>query len=462
MRRTADRVKALAVIVAAAVPVLASCSAPERDGSTITVWSLENLTERMAVTQEIADEFTAETGIRVELVAVEENDLSQMIMSAAAAGQLPDVIGAVPLGSVRQMASNDLLDSKTAGRVVDDLDPATFSERALDLTSDGGDQLAVPSDAWTQLLVYRTDLFEEAGLPAPTTYDHIEEAARTLHGSELNGISLATDPGDAFTQQSFEYLALANGCELVGESGEVSLDSPECRRAFSFYGDLTTDYAASGAQTVDSTRATYFSGRSAMIVWSSFLLDELAGLRQDALPSCPECADDPRWLAENSGVVNAMRGPDSDEPAQFGEVTSWAVTTTAHSGSARKFVTHMFDDGYPDWFGMAPEGKFPTRNGTPDDPERFQRAWENSEIGIDHREPLSEVFSEQTGEQLRQGAERMGRWGIPQGQGELVGATLGELPVPRAVNAQATGQIGAAEAARQANEDVAAIQNSLQ
>ncbi|MUL41788.1 extracellular solute-binding protein [Streptomonospora sp. PA3] len=460
MRRF-HRLGALAVSLALAA-TLSSCSEPSDDESTITVWSLENLTERMAVTRKIADRFTEETGIEVKLVAVAEDDLGQMVMSAAAAGRLPDVIGAVPLASVHQMASNDLLDTRSAEQIVQGLDPDTFHQRALGLTQEDGRQLAVPSSAWTQLIVYRKDLFEEAGLAAPTSYARLEKAARTLEGPGMNGISLATDPGDAFTQQSFEYLALANGCELATPSGEVALDSPRCRRTFSFYGDLATRYSASGSQTVDSTRATYFAGRSAMVVWSSFILDELAGLRDDALPSCPRCGRHPQWLADNSGVVNAVQGPGGDGPAQFGELTSWTVTTTADTRRSRAFVDYMLGEGYTDWFGMAPEGKFPARKGTPEDPDRFQQAWEDSDIGVDTRMPLSEAFSADISDQLSAGITRMDRWGIPQGQGRLVGATLGELPVPRAVNAHTSGQIAAAEAAGQAYEDVAAIQNSLQ
>ena len=64
----------------------------------------------------------------------------------------------------------------------------------------------------------------------------------------------------------------------------------------------------SGAQDVDTTRASYFAGQAAMIIWSSFILDEMAGLRNDALPTCPECKDDPAFLPKNSGVVTVAPG----------------------------------------------------------------------------------------------------------------------------------------------------------
>ena len=35
-----------------------------------------------------------------------------------------------------------------------------------------------------------------------------------------------------------------------------------------------------------------------MTIWSTCVLDEMAGLREDAKPSCPECESDPAFLAE--------------------------------------------------------------------------------------------------------------------------------------------------------------------
>ncbi|GAA2441053.1 ABC transporter substrate-binding protein [Streptomyces macrosporus] len=427
----------------------------------ITVWSLENLPPRMAATEEIVARFEEETGIEVELVGVAENQLPQMVMSAAAAGDLPDVIGAVTLGQVWQMYANDLLDTDVAGDVVRALGTDTFTPDALHLTGDGDRRLAVPSDAWLQLVVYRADRFRQAGLPAPDTYRNLLRAAEELDGDGRVGVSLATDPGDVATQQSFEDLALANDCEMVRANGDVTLDTPACRRTFAVYDALAREHGAPGTQTVDSTRATYFSGSSSVLVWSSFVLDELAGLREDALPSCPECADDRGFLAENSGIVTTLEGPDGTGPTQFGEVTSWAVTRTAETRASRTFVEYMMGEGYEDWFGMAPEGKIPVRTGTPDDPGGFLRAWRSSSLGVDRREPMDRVYPPELLDRLADGVTEMRRWGITQGQGPLVGATGGELPVPKAIGAMTSGQLSPDEAARDADEEVSALRDSL-
>jgi multiple sugar transport system substrate-binding protein len=431
-------------------------------GGTLTVWSLESQTDRVQATQAIADKFAAANGIKVKIVATDENQFSSLITSAAAAGSLPDVVGALPLGAVAQMSTNDLLDTDATKAVVDGLGPGTFSPRAMELTGQDGKQLAVPSDGWAQLLFYRKDLFDKAGLPAPDTYDRIRQAAQQLNTGGVAGISLATVPNDAFTEQTFENMALGNGCELVGADKAVTLDSPQCVQTFQLYGDLVKNFSVPGAQDVDTTRATYFSGKAAMVVWSSFLLDEMAGLRNDAAPTCAQCKADKEYLAKNSGIVTAISGP-GGKPAQFGEITSWAITREGeNTASAQKFVQYMMNEGYTDWLGIAPEGKFPVRKGTQQEATKFTDAWNGLPAGVDTKKPLGEVYSKEVIEALQKSPDTFQRWGFPQKQGALVGATLGELPVPKAVNALTGGELDAAGAAKRAAEDVKSIQKSLE
>ena len=465
IRTLRSRTTAVGVTAALGIGLLSGCASstgPGRPDREITVWSQENLPDRVAATQKVIDGFEKKTGVKVKLVGVDEKQMPQLIMSAAASGTLPDVIGAAPMGQVWQMYSNGLLNTDIPKRIVDGLGRDTFNANALELTSDGGTSLGVPSDAWLQLLVYRKDQFGQKSLPAPTTYAKALAAAKALTTEGHDGISAATDPSDAFTSQSFESLALANDCQLVDDRHEVALDSPRCQEAFRTYDRLARTYGAPGTQTVDSTRATYFAGRSSMVIWSSFLLDELAGLRKDALPSCPQCAKDPGYLSDNSGIVTAMQGPDAEEAAQFGEITSWVTTKTAETAASREFIEYMMGTGYESWFGMAPEGKIPVRKGTAAEPERYLDAWRHSDIGVDTRKPLDEVFPTSLLDQLADGVSNMRRWGITQGEGALVGATNGELPVPKAIGAMTSGQSSPSEAARDADEEVAALKKSLQ
>ncbi len=429
------------------------------DADSITVWIVEDLPDRVAATQAIVDQFTAESGIEVELTPVAEDQFNQILTSNAAAGDLPDVMGAIPLGALRTLSANELLDTDAVADVLDSLGSDTLSESSLELTSDDGTALGVPSEAWVQLLVYRKDLFDAAGLAVPETYDDVLAAAEALDSDEVAGFVGANVAGDAFTAQTFEEIGLGNGCEMVDDEGEVTFDSDECVEAMDFYGQLITDYSVEGAQDVDTTRATYFAGQAAMIIWSSFILDELAGLRNDAAPTCPECGDDPAFLAKNSGVVTAIQGP-SGEPATFGEVTSWTIPAEAASDSAKEFVEYMMTDGYEPWIAIAPEGKIPVRAGNEAGGTEYADAWAGMDVGVDTKAPLSDFYGPEVIDALTSGTETLSRWALPQGQGDLLGAIQGEQPIANAVNEVANGT-SPEDAVASAAEAIRAAADSL-
>jgi multiple sugar transport system substrate-binding protein len=458
------RAAALLATVATVAASLAACgSDDDGDGGSsaksITVWIEEDLPDRVAATQTIVDAFTKDTGIKVELVAVAEDQFNQILTSNAAAGKLPDVIGGLPLGQVRTLSANELLDTDATGEVIDDLDAGTFSDSALELTSDGDTHLAVPSESWVQLLLYRKDLFDQAGLAAPTTYDDALAAAKALDSGDVAGFVGANVAGDAFTEQTFEEIGLGNDCQLVDDSGEVTFDSDECVEALDFYGQLQQNYSVTGAQDVDTTRASYFAGQGAMLIWSSFILDELAGLRNDALPTCAECKDDPAFLAKNSGVVTSIQGPSGSEPATFGEITSWTITADSATDPAKKFVEYMMTDGYEPWIAIAPEGKIPVRSGNSPDSTEYSDAWAGMNVGVDTKAPLSQFYGQDVIDALTTGTDTLSRWAIPQGQGDLLGAIQGEQPVANAVNEVANGT-DPADAAKEAADAIRAVQDS--
>lgn len=451
---------AAAVLVAAS---LASCSPTETSGddASLTVWTLEEQADRLAKAQTAADAFTEATGIEVDLVGVNEDQFPQLITAAAAAGDLPDLVGALPLAGVRTMSDNELVNTHITGQIIDDLDPSTFSASALAVTRDGDDQIAVPSDGFPLSVIYRTDLFEAAGLPAPTTYEDLLNAAETLNSPEIAGFVAGDSASTGYTQQIFEFFALANDCQLVDDSGEVTLDSPECVTAFTDYGRLVHDYTVPGAIDSTAAKTNYMGGKAAITMWASFILDEMAGLVADAAPTCPECTDDPQFIAKNSGFVTLFSGPDG-QPVSGGDVTSWVVSATADESAASQFVEYFMSDGYETWLSQAPEGKFPTRSGTTDDPQKFVDAWQNLETGVDTKAKLSDIYSPETLADLQTAVNSFSRWGFEQpGGGGLMGAMLAELPVPKAIAELAAGTLNGQQAADEAQAAVVSIKESI-
>ena len=464
------RYAAVLASVAAAAVVAVGCGGDDDEGGgaegggsgeTLTVWNNEFQPDRMAATQDILDEFTEKTGIKTKQVAVPEDQLPTLMTNAAAAGELPDIVLATPVAQSHQYAAEEIFDSEAAQQVVDNLGTDTFSEKALDLVSRDGVATGVPSDGWGQLLIYRKDVFDKAGLEAPQSLDDVKAAAEQLNGKDgMVGITLATAAGDGFTAETFEHIALAEGCQMVNDGGDVTFDSPECVQALQWYGDIAKNYSVEGAQDVDSTRGTYFAGRAAMMFWSPFLLDGMAGLRADTKPSCKECKKDAAYLAKNSGLVGPLTGS-AGEPSQFGSVSTFNITVDAPTEDAQALVEFMMNEGYVRWLGLSPQGKYPVRFGDDSDPEKFKTAWTELESGVDKKAPLSQFYSQESIASLGDGVESFQRWGFAQGQGPLMGALGGEQPVANAV-ADVIGGKDPAEAAKDVQATAEELQAGLQ
>src|SRR5262245_49044506 len=103
MRTTTRRVGvAIGCVAAMALPACGGGGGEGGgDAQTITVWTADTLPDRVEATKAIINRFTQQTGIAVDLVGVEEDQFNQTLTAAAAAGDLPDVIGSIPLSSVR-------------------------------------------------------------------------------------------------------------------------------------------------------------------------------------------------------------------------------------------------------------------------------------------------------------------------------------------------------------------------
>ncbi len=424
----------------------------------LTVWIQENQPERVQAMRADAADFTRRTGIDVEVVPLGDGELPERSAAADRDDSLPDVMQS-SIEDARAFADRGTLDTGAATQVVSELGEQTFSARALGLLTSGGSLAAVPSDGWGQLLIYRKDLFDRAGLQTPDTLERVLAAARRLTRPGMAGITLATKGGDGFTAESFEHVALASGCQLVDAGGDVTLTSAKCRRAFALYVELARKYSPGGVQDVENTRDTYFAGKAAMILWSPFLLDAMAGLNDEAVPSCPQCGDDPAYLAKHSGLIGPLASAGAP-PAQYGTITTWGIGRGA-APAARRFVRYMLSDGYLRWLAISPQGKYPVRAGDGEDLDRYARGWAELESGVDRRAPLSRFYSAESIASLGDGVRSFQRWGFQQDQVELVGAMSDLQPVTEALASAIRGDITPDEAAAKAQSAVEQLQDSL-
>jgi len=136
------------VALMAAASVLALSTAAGAD--TIRFWTTEEQPERLERQQAMAADFTAETGIEVEVIPVTESDLGTRATAAFAAGDLPDVIYHT-LQYALPWYDAGILDAEAATEVIESLGTDTFASGALDMAAVDEGYASVPVDGWTQM-----------------------------------------------------------------------------------------------------------------------------------------------------------------------------------------------------------------------------------------------------------------------------------------------------------------------
>ncbi|SDE78652.1 ABC transporter substrate-binding protein [Limimaricola pyoseonensis] len=420
-------------------------------------WTTEEQPERLAAQQELAAEFEAATGHSVEVIPVTESDLGTRATAAYAAGDLPDVIYHT-LQYALPWAEAGILDIDAATDVIELLGEDTFAPGALEMAAvEGGGYASVPVDGWTQMIVYRKDLFDEAGLEAPTSFDAVRAAIEALHNPpEMYGFVAATKVDENFMSQVLEHVFLANGVSPVGPDGFQPLDESKTVEVLEFYKAIA-EASPPGELYWDQSRSLYFAGDAAMIIWSPFILDELAGLR-DSNP--PTINDDPTSteLASKTGIVTNFSGPSNPDGAAWADIRYFGITNDAATDAAMEFVEFSMSDGYTKTLSIAPEGKFPVRRGTMEDPGQFSAAWAELPVGVDRKAPLGELYDQAMVDEIVGGLDVAQRWGVADGQLALASKMINSQAVNRIVRRFIDGEVEAAAAVQAMNDELAAIQ----
>ncbi len=449
-----NRRKLATLVLAATLSPLAASQALAAE--TLRFWTTEEQPERLAKQQEMAAAFKAAQGIAVEVIPVTEKDLGTRATAAFAAGDLPDIIYH-PLQYALPWSDAGILDTDAATEVVEELGAETFAPGALNMVATDDGYASVPVDGWTQMLLYRKDLFETAGLAAPSSYANVVAALEKLHNPpEMFGFVAATKVDENFMSQVLEHVFLANGVSPVNADGFAPLDVTKTTEVLEFYRAIS-QASPPGELYWKQSRELYFAGKAAMIIWSPYILDELAGLRDSAPPTIN---DDPtsRELAAKTGIVTKFSGPSNPEGAAWGDVRYFGITSDANLDPAIAFIKYAMNEGYTQTLSIAPEGKFPARRGDGKSATAFVDAWSKLPVGVDRKAPLSELYAEDMIAEIVNGLDTAQRWGVEDGQLSLASKIINSQAINRHVREFVDGNKDAAATVAAINAELAKIQ----
>jgi sorbitol/mannitol transport system substrate-binding protein len=144
---------------------------------------------------------------------------------------------------------------------------------------------SVPFYGESSFLMYRKDLFEQAGItmPAHPTWHQVAEWARRFNNPNgtMTGICLRGKPGWGEVLALLDTVINTFGGRWFDEHWNAQLNSPEVKKAVNFYVDTVRQYGEPGAATSGFQEcATQFTqGKTAMWYDATSAVNTLEGAK---------------------------------------------------------------------------------------------------------------------------------------------------------------------------------------
>jgi multiple sugar transport system substrate-binding protein len=335
-RHSVLRVTGVATAAFLAMAGLTSCSSGD-SGEESSESTVLNVTLANHVWTDIVKEslpaFEEETGITVNLTQLGEDQLSdQYNVKLNAGSDEIDVMMYRPLQEGKLFAQNGwLADLSASVEENGDWNWDDFQAGPVESTTVDDQVVGVPIITEREVLYYRKDLLEAAGLEVPTTLEELEEAAKTIKESNPGTAGFVARTGVAASVTQFSSFLHSEGGDWIDEDGKAALDTPEFKSAVELYGKLIREYGPANVSTDMSwpeAMAIFTQGGSAFYTEADSLYKN---------------ATDPAnsTVAETVGFAPFPAGEEGALPYN---VPSWALGVSAeavNADNAWKFIEYF-------------------------------------------------------------------------------------------------------------------------
>ncbi|MFF2845359.1 sugar ABC transporter substrate-binding protein [Streptomyces sp. NPDC058001] len=297
---------------------------------TLTVWAMGAEGEKLVDVAKAYEK--ANSNITVKVTPVGWDVAHQKLVSAAAAGTLPDIaqMGSTYLGEFADLGVLEPVDTKTFAEK--DFFPAGWQGGVVD-----GQAYGVPWYVDTRVLYYRTDLAKKAGIDKPpATWAELQQAATAYQDKAGTKWGLSIQPRGLDTVQNFYPFLFSAGGDIVDKDGKAVIDSPAAVRAFKEYGTyFDKGLAKKSVQPGYDVTKDFNSGDVPMFFSGPWIMTLLKDSYPDlegkwAVAKIPADQASVSWAGGSSLVISK----DSERKA-----------------AAKEFIKYLTDTkGQSDWF----------------------------------------------------------------------------------------------------------------
>jgi len=271
--------------------------------------------------EERIEEFEEANDVNVNITSLNEDQVSQQLRVEYGAGNFDtDVFLFRPLQDQAQFVNNGWLADLTEFVEEEGYEWEDFGAPAREAsTSRDGQVVSVPMGTARQMLFYRKDLFEEAGLTAPPSdLTELEEYAAALTTDGVRGLALRGQRAQAVT--TFAQFLYALGGDWNAEEdpyGDAAINSPEAIEALEYYGRILQDSGPDGVLNMSWAEGTaqFQQGQVAMYIegddrWPEFTDPDVSTLTEDQVGYASSPALTSVVPAQALGIASGSSKPD--------------------------------------------------------------------------------------------------------------------------------------------------------
>lgn len=277
---------------------------------TITFWDNNGGVRTDIWKQIIADFEKKNPDIKVKYVGIPAASAQSKYDTAIQGGGLPDVggVGTAVLAEVAVQGALEPLDSRLKSSSLN----GKLSQNLLDVSKSagGGDTLyQIPTSANNGTLWYRTDLFQAAGLDAPTTWSKFYAAADKLTDKAKNKFGFTIRGGEGSIAPALDAVYGQTGITSFWNGDKTTVNDPKNVAALAKYVGLFKKDTPSADLNNDFTKmvAQWDSGTIGMLSHNlGSYQDHLKALGADKFKGIPNPTLDDGTRVQISNPVDGL------------------------------------------------------------------------------------------------------------------------------------------------------------
>ncbi|RMI46425.1 ABC transporter substrate-binding protein [Streptomyces triticirhizae] len=247
-------------------------SGAEGDGTGKIVFWDNNGGARTEIWNEIIDAFHEEhPDIEVQYVGVPIADVQSKYDAAIQGGGdgLPDVGGVSTsyLANLVAQGALDPVDDRLAESGLEEQLIPNMLQSVRSTVGDGEEAYSVPTSANQGVIWFRTDLFDEAGLEPPTTWENFFTAAEALTDRANNAFGFTLRGGEGSIAQALDMMYAQSGIDSFWDGDQTTVNDPANVEALQNYVDLYNRVTPEADLNSDFTNmvATFTGGTVGML-----------------------------------------------------------------------------------------------------------------------------------------------------------------------------------------------------